>query len=77
METVTVAEAKAHLSGLLNRIERGEEVIVTRRGQPVAKIVPVQTAKRRLPSLRDFRAKLPRPSVSGSDVLRRLRDESR
>jgi prevent-host-death family protein len=33
-------EAKNRLSELLERAERGEEVIITRRGRPVAKLVP-------------------------------------
>ena len=33
MTEVSVAEAKAHLSELLDRVERGEEVVITRRGQ--------------------------------------------
>jgi prevent-host-death family protein len=39
---VTVAEAKARLSELLRRAElSGERIVVTRRGKPVAQIVPV------------------------------------
>lgn len=38
-KTVTVAEAKAHISSLLSRVERGEEVVITRHGFPVAKLV--------------------------------------
>jgi prevent-host-death family protein len=34
-------EAKNRLSELLDRAERGEEVVITRRGRPVAKLVPV------------------------------------
>lgn len=39
--TVGAFEAKTHLSALLDRAERGEEITITRRGQPVAKLVPV------------------------------------
>jgi prevent-host-death family protein len=35
-------EAKNKLSELLDRAERGEEVVITRRGKPVAKLVPVE-----------------------------------
>lgn len=42
--TVGAFEAKTHLSALLDRVERGEEVTITRRGQPVAKLVPVKKA---------------------------------
>lgn len=33
-------EAKNRLSALLERAERGEEIVITRRGRPVAKLVP-------------------------------------
>jgi len=35
-------EAKNRLSELLDRVEKGEEVIITRRGRPVAKLVPAK-----------------------------------
>ena len=35
-------EAKNKLSSLLERAERGEEIIITRRGKPVARLVPMQ-----------------------------------
>ncbi|MBN9405646.1 MAG: type II toxin-antitoxin system Phd/YefM family antitoxin [Burkholderiales bacterium] len=37
-------EAKTHLSELVARAERGEEVIITRHNKPVAKIVPITSA---------------------------------
>lgn len=40
MRTVTVAAAKAHLSAVLAEVEAGEEIIITRRGLAVARIVP-------------------------------------
>jgi len=36
MKTVSVLEARTHLSALLEAVRRGEEVVITRRGQPVA-----------------------------------------
>lgn len=35
-------EAKTHLSDLLERVEAGAEIIITRHGAPVAKLVPVK-----------------------------------
>jgi prevent-host-death family protein len=40
MESIGLFEAKTHLSELIARAERGEEVIITRHNKPVAKIVP-------------------------------------
>ncbi|HOW47074.1 MAG: type II toxin-antitoxin system Phd/YefM family antitoxin [Rubrivivax sp.] len=43
MQTVGLFEAKTHLSELIARAERGEEVIITRHNKPVAKLVPITT----------------------------------
>jgi prevent-host-death family protein len=44
MAEVGAFEAKNTLSALLERAERGEEIVITRRGRPVAKLVPFQNA---------------------------------
>lgn len=41
MKTVNVHEAKTHLSRLLARVEAGEEIVISRGGVPVARLVPV------------------------------------
>jgi prevent-host-death family protein len=40
MGAYTVAEVKAHLSAILEAVANGEEVVVTKRGKPVARILP-------------------------------------
>ena len=40
MKTATIADAKSHLSSLLADVEAGEEIVITRRGRPVARLVP-------------------------------------
>jgi prevent-host-death family protein len=47
LDTVNVHEAKTHLSRLLERVERGEEVTIARAGKPVAKLVPLEPPARR------------------------------
>jgi prevent-host-death family protein len=47
MQEFGAFEAKNKLSELLDRAERGEEVVITRRGRPVAKLVPVRTERDR------------------------------
>ena len=44
MESIGLFEAKTHLSELVARAERGEEVIITRHQRPVAKLVPIAAA---------------------------------
>lgn len=45
-KSVGVHEAKTQLSRLLTDVERGEEIIITSRGRPVARLAPVQPLKR-------------------------------
>lgn len=40
MERVSVYAAKAHLSRLLDRAAKGEEIVITRHGRPLVKLVP-------------------------------------
>ena len=42
MTTVSAYEAKTHLPRLLRAAERGETVVITRHGKPVAQLGPVQ-----------------------------------
>ncbi len=46
-DMVNVHEAKTHLSKLLERVERGEEVVIARSGKPVARLVAVEEPRRR------------------------------
>ena len=41
MDSIGLFEAKTHLSELIARAERGEEVVITRHNKPVAKLVPI------------------------------------
>lgn len=72
MSTFNVYAAKARLSHLLDEAAAGREVVIARAGRPVAKLVPVGRAKRRLGLLAgkwtvpaDFDAPLP-PAVLAS-----------
>ena len=50
MTVVTVHQAKTNLSKLLAAVEAGEEVVIARGAKPVAKLVPIQPArKKRVP----------------------------
>lgn len=46
VHTVNVHEAKTQLSKLIEAIGRGEDVIIARNGEPVARLVPYCTARR-------------------------------
>ena len=45
MDGVNIAQAKAHLSELIERAEAGETVEITRRGKPVAKLGPIEPGR--------------------------------
>ncbi len=67
MDMVNVHEAKTHLSRLLARVSRGEEIVIAKDGHPVAKLVAVPSRERKPGRLkgririgRDFDAPLPK-----------------
>lgn len=66
MKMINVHQAKTHLSRLLERVAKGEEIIIARNNQPMAKLVPVVGKERRPGRLKgkirispDFDAPLP------------------
>ena len=75
MVTVTLVEAKAHLSELLDKVEGGQEVVITRHGKPVAHLSSVAQRKKPLRSLAAFRATMPRLRKSSMTLIREMRDE--
>ncbi len=80
MREIGAFEAKTHLSELLAAAEQGESVTITRRGTPVARLVPVAGPSRAeaLRRLAGLRARLARQGVSllSEDILS-ARDEGR
>jgi prevent-host-death family protein len=65
---VNIYAAKTHLARLIDQVNAGEEVVITRHGRPVARLVPAEVAKpkRKLGTLKgkiwmsdDFDAPLP------------------
>jgi prevent-host-death family protein len=46
MRTITAREANQSFSALLRQVTEGEEVVITHRGRPVARMSPVQDASR-------------------------------
>lgn len=77
MVTVNLAQAKARLSELLDKVETGEEIVITRRGKAVAHLSPTAGPKKPLPlqELAEFRAAMPRLRRSSAELLREVRDE--
>ena len=74
-KSVGVHEAKTHLTRLLDDVAAGEEVVITRRGTVVARLVPVVPAVRRLGMDRgryvvpdDFDAPLPDAEIAAFEA---------
>lgn len=55
---ISAKEARARLSDLLKRTEKGEEILLSRRGKKVARLVPARKVQKTLPSLKEFRASI-------------------
>lgn len=65
MGTVTALEAKTHFGELLERVGRGEEIVITRHDKPVARIIPegdrsLEGVRRAIDSMRETRRRMAR-----------------
>ena len=71
MATVTAYEAKTYLPRLLREVERGERIVITRHGKPVAELVPVTDRKQDVAETieRMKRARERRPYVPLDELL--------
>ena len=72
-------EAKNRLGALLDRVESGEEIVITRRGRPVAKLVPTGPGFDRTKARRAVEGLLEasRGVTLGGSTIRELIDEGR
>ena len=78
MNAIGAFEAKTHLAALLDRVERGEKITITRRGRPVAELVPISTIdKARVDNAISELRELRRGTTRGGIDWRSLRDEGR
>ncbi len=76
MIEANIREAKAKLSAYLSHVEQGEEVLIVRRGKPVAMLKSVKKAAT-LPSMKGFREKIRLRGLPASEAIIRMREESR
>jgi len=70
---VTAAEAKARLSSLLDAVENGQSVVITRRGKAIAELVPRRLERDLLPQLRALRNSLPEQSSTAVETIKTMR----
>lgn len=79
MDAINLADAKAHLSELLDRVEAGASIDITRRGKPIARLTSVAKAPKKidLAMLQALTATLPRQAENAADLVRSMRDSDR
>ena len=78
MKAVGTFEAKTHLSALLDEVAGGAEVVITRRGVAVARLVPAHTPRRSVKGDPTLRAKaFAKQQTLGRVAWKTLRDEGR
>ena len=79
MNTISLADAKAHLSALVEQAASGHPVRITRRGKPVVQITTIDTPRQPidLAALRALTAAMPAQPVPARDWMRQIRDEDR
>lgn len=77
--TVSVAEAKARLSELVTAAQGGDDVVITKRGKPVAQLVGMRPPRRpiNLQWLRSRTSTMPSSTTNSADAVRQIRDAER
>jgi prevent-host-death family protein len=79
MKRIQASAAKARFAELLDEVERGETVVITRHGKPIARLVPDQAGRREeirrvLDEIKEMRKHAPRATIQ--EILA-WRDEGR
>ncbi len=79
MREIGMFEAKTHLSALVDEVARGETILITKRGQPVAKLTPPEApdcgaAVAAAQTLRDLRKRI---GWATTEEILQMRDEGR
>ncbi|WP_376701841.1 type II toxin-antitoxin system prevent-host-death family antitoxin [Mesorhizobium sp. ISC25] len=79
MDAVNLADAKAHLSELVDRVEAGDSIDITRRGKPVARLTAVDRPRKRIDAvlLQSLTATMPLQAQAAADLVRSMRDGDR
>ena len=79
MGDISLAEAKAHLSEVVERASCGEQIRITRRGKPIAEITAVRTPRKPIDveALRAMTDRMPHQREGARDFMRGVRDAER
>ena len=74
MKHVGIKQAREALPELVHRAEAGEEIVITRQGRPVARLVGAPRRPKSLPSLHVFRVSLGKSGTPAVALVREERD---
>ncbi len=79
MRDVNLADAKAHLSALVEQAAAGEPVRIIRRGKPVAQLIALQTPRKPIDpaALRAVTSRMPAQAQDAGTFMRAMRDQQR
>jgi prevent-host-death family protein len=78
MKSIGAFEAKTHLNQLLQRASKGETIQITRRGIPIAKLIPPDTGEKEdVRTLSDAIRQLRKGATLGKSTIRELINEGR
>jgi prevent-host-death family protein len=79
MDAINLADAKAHLSELVDRVEAGDTIDITRRGKPVARLTAAVRPRQRIDAalLQALTATMPLQAEGADDLVRSMRDGDR
>ncbi|EHH08631.1 prevent-host-death family protein [Agrobacterium tumefaciens] len=75
--TIKVGEAKTHLSELLAKVEAGEEVVIARGNEPVARLVKAIDNQSRQRLIAAIRAERSQRTKTTADEIRTWKEEGR
>ena len=79
MDAINLADAKARLSELVDRVEAGDSIEITRRGKTVARLSPATRPRKRIDAalLQSLTATMPLQTKSAADLVRSMREDDR
>ncbi len=79
MDPINLADAKAHLSELVDRVEAGDSIDITRRGKPVARLTAAAKPRKWIDAemLRSLTATMAPQTESAAELVRSMRDGDR
>jgi prevent-host-death family protein len=77
MDRINLTDAKAHLSKLIDRVETGASIDITRRGKVVARLTAVTKPRKKIDAvlLQSLTASMPSQTQDAADIVRSMRDD--